>query len=82
MSIANDAARQAEALVLFGATGDLAPQEVFPALYSIVKHDALTIPVIGIAYSNSDLRQLRERVRDCVTRPDAQRRVNRSDLRC
>jgi glucose-6-phosphate 1-dehydrogenase len=66
MSIANDAERHADALVLFGATGDLAHKQVFPALYAMVKRDALTVPVVGVAYSHSDLQQLRARVRDSI----------------
>jgi glucose-6-phosphate 1-dehydrogenase len=55
-----------DALVLFGATGDLAHKMVFPALYAMVKRDALTVPVIGVAYSKGELQQLRERVRDSI----------------
>jgi glucose-6-phosphate 1-dehydrogenase len=57
---------RADALVLFGATGDLAHKKVFPALYAMVKRDALTVPVIGVAYSRWDLQRLRERVRDSI----------------
>ena len=56
----------ADALVLFGATGDLAHKMVFPALYAMVKRGALTVPVIGIAYSHWDLEHLRARVRDSI----------------
>ena len=41
--------RQSDALVLFGATGDLAYKKLFPALYAMVKHGALDVPVIGVA---------------------------------
>jgi glucose-6-phosphate 1-dehydrogenase len=60
------AERRADALVLFGATGDLAHKKIFPALYAMVERGALTVPVIGVAYSKCDLQQLRERVRDSV----------------
>jgi len=66
MSIANDRAGRADALVLFGATGDLAHKKIFPALYAMVQRDALTVPVIGVAYSDWDLEQLRARVRDSI----------------
>jgi len=66
MSVAAEPADQAGALVLFGATGDLAHKQVFPALYAMVKRDALTVPVIGVAHSNADLGQLRGRVRDSI----------------
>jgi len=50
--------------VFFGATGDLAHKKIFPALYAMVKRGALTIPVIGVAYSSWDLEELQTRVRD------------------
>ena len=42
-----------DALVLFGFTGDLASKKIFPALYSMVKHGTLEIPVIGVASSRA-----------------------------
>jgi glucose-6-phosphate 1-dehydrogenase len=42
----------ADALVLFGATGDLAKRKLFPALYHLERHDALRVPVIGVARSD------------------------------
>jgi glucose-6-phosphate 1-dehydrogenase len=57
---------QSDALVLFGATGDLAHKKIFPALYAMAKRGELTVPVIGIAYSQGDLGQLQARVRDSV----------------
>jgi len=68
MNEANDAAGPADALVLFGATGDLAHKQVFPALYAMVKRGSLAVPVIGVAYSKWDLQQLRERVRDSIAK--------------
>jgi glucose-6-phosphate 1-dehydrogenase len=65
MSDANDAGLS-DALVLFGATGDLAHKKVFPALYAMVKRGSLTVPVIGVAYSRGDLQQLHARVRDSI----------------
>ena len=61
-------APHSDALVLFGATGDLARKKIFPALYAMVKRDALTVPVVGVAFPEWDLPQLRDRVRDSVTR--------------
>src|SRR5664279_799677 len=58
----------ADALVLFGATGDLAHKMTFPALYAMVKRGALSVPVIGVAFSKCDLEQLRERVRDSIAK--------------
>ena len=42
-------ANNSDAFVLFGVTGDLVHKMIFPALYSLVKRDALKVPVIGIA---------------------------------
>ena len=42
----------ADALVLFGATGDLAKRKLFPALYHLERHGNLKIPVIGVARSD------------------------------
>ena len=40
---------QVDALVLFGATGDLAKLETFPALVGLVERGVLTVPIIGVA---------------------------------
>src|SRR4051794_19629632 len=42
----------ADALVLFGATGDLAKRKLFPALYHLERHGSLKVPVIGVARSD------------------------------
>jgi glucose-6-phosphate 1-dehydrogenase len=68
MNEANDGAGPAEALVLFGGTGDLAHKMIFPALYAMVKRGSLAVPVIGVAYSKWDLQQFRERVRDSIVK--------------
>lgn len=54
--------KNSDALVVFGATGDLAFKKIFPALYELVKKDALTVPVIGVASPERTMDQLRERV--------------------
>ena len=41
--------QEADVLVLFGATGDLAKKKLFPALYSMAVHDSLKCPVVGVA---------------------------------
>ena len=61
-------APHSDALVLFGATGDLAHKMIFPALYAMAKRDALTVPVIGVAGSTWSVRRLRERVTDSIKR--------------
>src|SRR3954469_21088690 len=52
-----------DALVFFGATGDLAYKKIFPALQSMVKRGALNVPVIGVAKQGWNVDQLRARAR-------------------
>ena len=56
----------ADALVLFGAMGDLAHKKIFPALYHMVRRGHLNVPVIGIARAARTDQHLKERVRDSV----------------
>ncbi|HEY5030353.1 MAG TPA: glucose-6-phosphate dehydrogenase [Candidatus Angelobacter sp.] len=56
----------ADALVLFGAMGDLAHKKIFPALYHMVQRGHLDVPVIGLARSEGTDERLKERVRDSV----------------
>jgi glucose-6-phosphate 1-dehydrogenase len=55
-----------DALVFFGATGDLAYKKIFPALHAMAKRGHLSVPVIGVARGGWNLNQLRERARDSV----------------
>jgi len=55
-----------DALVFFGATGDLAYKKIFPALQAMVKRGHLNVPVVGVAKSGWNLEQLRARARDSV----------------
>jgi len=57
---------RADALVLFGAMGDLAYKKIFPALYHMVRHGHLDVPVIGVARAGRTDEHLRERVRDSI----------------
>jgi glucose-6-phosphate 1-dehydrogenase len=57
---------QSDALVFFGATGDLAYKKIFPALQAMVKRGHLNVPVIGVAKSDWTIDQLRARARDSV----------------
>ena len=59
-------ASHSDALVFFGATGDLAYKKVFPALQALVKRGRLSAPVIGVAKSGWNLEQLRARARESV----------------
>ena len=52
-----------DALVFFGATGDLAYKQIFPALQQMVIHGELNVPVIGVAKAGWTLQQLQERAR-------------------
>src|ERR1700741_4443514 len=55
-----------DALVFFGATGDLAYKKIFPALQSMVKRGNLNVPVIGVARSAPDLKALKARARESI----------------
>jgi glucose-6-phosphate 1-dehydrogenase len=57
---------QADALVFFGATGDLANKKIFPALQAMVKHGTLNVPVIGVAKAGWKLEQLKERAKSSI----------------
>jgi glucose-6-phosphate 1-dehydrogenase len=66
MSTSNGHSSRSDALVLFGATGDLAYKKIFPALYAMAKRGHLEVPVIGVARSEWDLERFQARVRDSV----------------
>jgi glucose-6-phosphate 1-dehydrogenase len=55
-----------DALVFFGATGDLAYKKIFPALQAMVKRGHLSVPVIGVAKADWNLGQLKARARDSL----------------
>ena len=55
-----------DALVFFGATGDLAYKKIFPALQAMVKRGNLNVPVIGVARSAPDLAALKARARSSL----------------
>jgi glucose-6-phosphate 1-dehydrogenase len=59
--------RSADAFVFFGATGDLAYEQIFPALQELTRHGHLDMPVIGVAKPEWTLQQLRDRARDSIT---------------
>src|SRR5271155_3469378 len=54
------ATNQVDALVIFGATGDLAKLETFPALVGLVQRGVLDVPVVGVAKSGWGLEQFRD----------------------
>jgi glucose-6-phosphate 1-dehydrogenase len=57
---------QADALVFFGATGDLAYKQIFPALQALVRRGHLNVPVIGVAGRSWTSDQLRARARQSL----------------
>src|SRR5262249_26221634 len=59
-------APQCDAMVFFGATGDLAYKKIFPALYAMVRHGRLDVPVIGVAKAGWDIDRFRQRARESI----------------
>jgi len=57
---------QSDALVFFGATGDLAYKKIFPSLQAMVKRGHLNVPVVGVAKAGWTLDQLRSRAKDSL----------------
>ncbi|MDN4476265.1 glucose-6-phosphate dehydrogenase [Demequina sp. SYSU T00192] len=55
-----------DVLVFFGATGDLARKMIFPSLYGMVVADELHVPVVGVAFSQWGIDDLRRRARESV----------------
>ena len=58
--------QHSDALVVFGVTGDLAHKMIFPALYAMVRHGTLKVPVIGVASSNWSTERLRKYATDSI----------------
>jgi glucose-6-phosphate 1-dehydrogenase len=69
--------RDCDALVLFGATGDLCYRKLHPALYHLVRRGVLGVPVIGVARAGWKLEQYAARVRQSLRDfvPDADETV-------
>jgi glucose-6-phosphate 1-dehydrogenase len=57
---------KSDALVFFGATGDLAYKKIFPSLQAMLKRGHLDVPVIGVAKAGWSLDQLKARVRNSL----------------
>jgi len=66
MNMIHGKAVQSDALVLLGITGDLARKKIFPALYSMVKRGYFKAPVVGVAISDWNTEQLRQRATDSI----------------
>lgn len=57
-----------DAIVLFGASGDLAYKKIFPALHAMVKRRSLNVPIIGLGRGLPSVKDLHERVRQSIER--------------
>ncbi len=57
---------RSDALVFFGATGDLAYKQIFPALQAMIQRRGLDVPIIGVAKAGWNLDQLNERAEDSL----------------
>src|ERR1700751_5016169 len=66
--------RDCDAVVLFGATGDLCYRKIYPALYHLVRRGLLNVPIIGVARQGWDVgglvKRVRESLRDFVSDAD------------
>ncbi len=60
-----------DALVLFGATGDLARKKLFPALYHLSRLGRLDVPVVGVASSEWDDGELARYAAESIRTADA-----------
>ena len=59
---------RSDAVVIFGASGDLAYKKIFPALYAMTRRGHLDVPVIGVARSDWSVEQFRARARESIER--------------
>ncbi len=57
---------ESDAFVFFGATGDLAYEQIFPALQAMIQRGHFDMPIIGVARSAKDLDGLRARARESI----------------
>jgi glucose-6-phosphate 1-dehydrogenase len=57
---------QSDALVFFGATGDLAYKQIFPSIQGLIRDEGLNVPIIGVAKSGWSLDQLLARAKDSL----------------
>jgi glucose-6-phosphate 1-dehydrogenase len=64
--------RQADALVVFGITGDLARKQTFRSLYRLERRGLLDVPVIGVAVDDLSAEQLRDRARESIAQTGEQ----------
>ncbi len=60
-------AAPSDALVFFGATGDLAYEQIFPSLLGLVRDEGMNVPIICVARAGWGLDRLKDRVRDSLS---------------
>ena len=60
-------AEASDAIVFFGATGDLAYKQIFPALLGLVRDEGVDVPIIGVAKSGWSLEQFQARAKDSLS---------------
>jgi glucose-6-phosphate 1-dehydrogenase len=58
--------KQADALAFFGATGDLAYKQIFPALQQMIRDGFINVPIVGVAKAGWGIEQLRQRAHDSI----------------
>ena len=63
----HNSSNHSDALVFFGATGDLAYKKVFPAIQNLIQHGHLDVPVIGVAKAGWSLEQLKARAHESLS---------------
>ena len=59
-------AAQSDALVFFGASGDLAFKQIFPALLGLVGDEGVNVPIVGVAKAGWTVEQLKGRAKDSI----------------
>jgi len=62
---------RSDALVIFGATGDLAAKKIFPSLYAMARKGNLDFPVVGVGRESGDPSSLADRIRESVEKHGA-----------
>ncbi len=65
-AIATTRLPDSDALVFFGASGDLAYKQIFPALQALMLHDGLDVPIIGVSHAGWNDEKLRQRAHDSL----------------
>jgi glucose-6-phosphate 1-dehydrogenase len=63
-------ASASDTLVIFGATGDLCARKIFPALYNLVRHGNLAVPVIGVARAGWTREKFVDHVKESVQKAE------------